>query len=521
MIPKRNSSANTLNHEGAPAFTQSSAMQLYSAVVTSLLNDTFYESENERLLRLRELITQNDPLFVARLAIYAREKMYLRTMPVVLTVELAKHHSGDNLISQTAQRIIQRADEITEMLAYYAFANGRTATKKLNQLSKQLRKGIAEAFNRFDEYQFAKYDRKGAVTLRDALFIVHPKPKNEAQQALFNKIAEQTLETPYTWETELSALGQIPFENQKARAEAFRVKWQELIDSGRLGYMALLRNLRNILEAGVSLDHIEKVAARLSDPKEVAKAKQFPFRFFSAYKEISAGKTDTGILKQLRFSQDDSQKARKIVLKALEAACYQSGANIAGFKEETRVLIACDVSGSMQANVSKNSVVQYYDIGLLLGMLLKSRCKNATVGFFGDRWKIVDLPTEKVLKNTMELRSREGEVGYSTNAYLVIEDLIKRKAVMDKIFFFTDCQMWNSKHGNDNALIQNWKRYKEKVAPNAKVYFFDLTGHGNTPLDLQGNDVYLIAGWSDKVFDVLEALDHAEDALKKITEIEI
>lgn len=77
MIPKRNSSANTLNHEGVPAFTQSSAMQLYSAVVTSLLNDTFYESENERLLRLRELITQNDPLFVARLAIYAREKNVL------------------------------------------------------------------------------------------------------------------------------------------------------------------------------------------------------------------------------------------------------------------------------------------------------------------------------------------------------------------------------------------------------------------------------------------------------------
>lgn len=101
---------------------------------------------------------------------------------------------------------MNRADEITELLACYELLNEREGTKKLNRLSKQLQKGLALAFNRFDEYQFAKYNRNTGVKLRDALFLVHPKAKDEGQQALFDKIVQNTLQTPYTWETELSAL---------------------------------------------------------------------------------------------------------------------------------------------------------------------------------------------------------------------------------------------------------------------------------------------------------------------------
>src|SRR6185312_11467225 len=102
-------------------------------------------------------------------------------------------------------RIIKRADEITELLSYYSLANKRTGMKQLNKLSKQLQKGLNESFNKFDEYQFAKYNRQAAVKLKDALFLVHPKAKDEAQQVLFNKIIRDELAIPYTWETELSA----------------------------------------------------------------------------------------------------------------------------------------------------------------------------------------------------------------------------------------------------------------------------------------------------------------------------
>lgn len=131
-------------------------------------------------------------------------------------------------MSRLIGRVIQRADEITEMLAFYAQANERDGAKQLNRLSKQVQKGIVMAFNKFDAFQFAKYDRDGAaVKLRDALFLTHPVAKDAAQQAIFNQIATGTLETPYTWETELSALGQQKFANEAEKKAAFRV-WRYL-----------------------------------------------------------------------------------------------------------------------------------------------------------------------------------------------------------------------------------------------------------------------------------------------------
>ncbi|WP_229254102.1 TROVE domain-containing protein [Dyadobacter sp. NIV53] len=166
-----------VNYEAAKAFVLNPAMQLYTAVVTWSLNDSFYEKNDDRLVRIRTLIAQNDPLFVARLAVYARHKMYMRSAPLVLVTELAKIHSGDNLIAKLTEKVVSRADEITELLACYQLLNGRTGLKKLNRLSKQLQRGLSASFNNFDEYQFAKYNRDSEIKLRDALFIVHPEGK--------------------------------------------------------------------------------------------------------------------------------------------------------------------------------------------------------------------------------------------------------------------------------------------------------------------------------------------------------
>lgn len=490
----------TANHEGALAWKMGPAAELYAAVVTASLSDTFYEKGQERLERLRLLIAQNEPLFVAKLAVYARTQMHLRSIPLVLTVELAKIHTGDDLVSRTVNRVVQRADEITELLAYYQLSNGRTGPKKLGRLSKQLQKGLAMAFNRFDEYQFAKYDRATEVRLRDALFLVHPKSKNEGQRALFDKIAADTLATPYTWLTELSALGQQPFESAEAKAGAFRAKWEELIDSGRLGYMALLRNLRNILTSEVSAGHVQQVCGLLADARAVEQAKQLPFRFLAAYREV----------KELPSGHTAS------VLDALEEAVQVSIRNLRGFPEEVRVVVACDVSGSMQRPVSARSKVQNYDIGLLLGMLLQHKCRNVVSGMFGDTWKVVNLPRRGVLANVQEFNRREGEVGYSTNGYLVLRDLICRRVVADKVMFFTDCQLWDSR-GQGNSLAQEWRLYKE-IAPGARLYIFDLIGYAHAPVDLRPDDVFLIAGWSDKVFEVLE---QGATALQIIEAVEV
>ncbi|MBR5436799.1 MAG: TROVE domain-containing protein [Muribaculaceae bacterium] len=496
---------NITNHEGAKAYAITPELELYTAVVTTSLDDSFYERGGERVNRIVELIGKVQPMFVAQLAVYTRTVMNLRSVPLLLLVELARRHNGDDLVSRAVEKTVNRADEIMELLMCYQWRNPNPdSVKKLGHLSRQIQVGLQKAFNKFDEYQFAKYDRDNLkVRLRDALFVVHPKAKNEDQQAIFDKIANRQLETPYTWETELSALGQSKFLTDDMRNDAFRQKWKELIHSCRLGYMALLRNLRNILNAGVAYNDISVVTERISDAQQVAKSKQLPFRFLSAYREIE------GI--QSLYT--------KTVMDSLEKAVRHSSANVEGFDENTRVLIAADVSGSMNNPISRNSTIKYYDIGLLLAMLMQSRCKSVISGIFGDSWKPVNVPSNNILMATEKLRQFMNEVGFSTNGHLAIDWLIEHNTVVDKVMMFTDMQMWDSYYG-DASLEASWNRYKQ-IAPDAKLYLFDLVGYGLAPLRIVKPDVYLIAGWSDRIFDILSAVDKGEDALSVIKQIKI
>ncbi len=492
-----------MNYESEKAFVLTPELELYTAVATAGLSDQFYGKIDAKLLRICELIEKNEAAFTAKLAVYVREQMHLRSIPLVLTVELAKRYNGDALVSKLTNRVVKRADEITELLAYFIRANERKNVKQLNKLSKQLQKGLAEAFNKFDEYQFGKYNRDAKVKLKDALFLVHPKAKDEAQQVLFDKIVKDELQVPYTWEVELSALGQQKFDSDEVRKEAVCAKWEELIFSNKLGYMAILRNLRNILEAEVSKAALNKVCGYLSNEKAVANSKQLPFRFLSAYRELK-------VLEHGRVGT---------VLNALEDAVMFSAANIVGYNDETKVVIAADVSGSMGRAISVKSKLLNYDIGLMLAMLLQNSCENVITGMFGDTWKVINVPKKNILSNVEELYRHANEVGYSTNGYLVIKDLLQRRKAVDKIMVFTDCQLWNSNNTNE-SIAEMWKQYK-KIVPNAKLYLFDLAGYGNVPLNVLRDDVFLIAGWSDKIFDVLNAIENGGEALKMIKNIEL
>ena len=496
-----------LNHEGSKAFRMTPEMELYTAAVTSALSGKFYESPKEFVERISSLVGKVDPMFVAQLAVYTRTVMNLRSIPLLLLVELAKVHSGDDIVSRAVGKTVLRADEITELLMCYQWRNPAPGIKKLGKLSRQIQNGLKEAFNRFDEYQFAKYNRDSEVKLKDALFLVHPKAKNEEQQAIFDKIVADTLETPYTWETQLSALGQQHFDSPEEKKAAVSVLWEELLDSGKLGYMAMLRNLRNILLAEVSPGHIQRLCDRLADPEQVAKSKQLPFRFLSAYREVmNVVSPHTGI-----------------VLEALESAALVSAQNIEGFDINTRVLLASDLSGSMFVPVSPKSSIENADIGVLLSSMLRSRCQSVIAGAFGDRWMVVNAPIKPILANTCDLRKSANVVGCSTNGYKVIDWLIEQDICVDKVMFFTDCQMWDSEHRrgwfrSEKFISESWHKYKAKN-PEAKLYLFDLAGYGMSPLNLIEKDVYLIAGWSEKVFDVLKAVDEGEDALSEIRKI--
>lgn len=117
----------------------------------------------------------------------------------------------------------------------------------------------------------------------------------------------------------------------------------------------------------------------------------------------------------------------------------------------------------------------------------------------------------------MDMLKLEGEVGYATNGYKVIDWLIKKHRVMDKVMLFTDCQLWDSYWG-DASLAESWEKYK-LIAPNAKLYLFDLAGYGQSPISMEHDDVFCIAGWSDKVFDILAALERGNSAIDEIRRI--
>jgi len=570
----------TKNYEGEKAWKLDDELALYTRVCTTFLVDQFYTPNfNDELNRIRTLIKKVDPMFVAQLAVYAREAMYLRSIPMVLAVELAKVHKGDNLVRRMAHRIIQRADELTEIVAYYMQANkeqkeGRdyaiikgekvnlpAGTKKnIFKMSKQLAHGIADAFLRFDEYQMKKYEAGDkAIKLRDVLFLTHPQPQNKDQKKLFAKIANNTLSQAATWETASSNMGQKVAQQAKEldldavgkealKAKEAKAMWEKKIDvrgKGELGYMALMRNLMNFLKYDVSLDHLKMVAARLADEREVARSKQLPFRFVSAYRmlreseDISVPSRGYGYGRKTQFSdrevifevrefninhktKDVKNPKVGILLEALEEAVKHACKNIPSFDWDTTVLIAADTSGSMQRSISPKSLLQCYDIGLALSMMLQHKCKVVSAGMFGDSFAVLPLPKDQILRNIDEMHQFEGMVGYSTNGYLVIDYAIeaaKKGINFDKIFLFSDSQLWNSSH-DLRHIDTEWKKLK-KAVPGAKLYIFDLAGYGTSPIDLKQNDVYLIAGWSDKIFDVLKAIDEGSDALKKIKSIEV
>lgn len=493
-----------LNHENAKAFKMSAEMELYTAVCASSMQPKFYESNNECVERIAKLVKQVNPIFVAQLAIYARTVMNLRSVPLLLVVELARVHSGDDLVSRTINKVVLRADEIMELLMCYQWRNPQPGLKKLNKLSNQIKRGLQLAFNKFDEYQFAKYDRRELeVKLRDALFIVHPKAKNEEQQQLFNKIASKSLETPYTWETELSKLGTQHFESLEARQNAFRDKWSELIMSEQLGYMALLRNLRNILNADVNEDILQIVANRISNPHEVARAKQFPFRYYSAYQELV----------------NCANPNIELIVDALEKAIQISVENIPVFGKDEKLMIACDMSASMNIGISKGSKIKLYEVGCTLAMLLQNCCKNLHCGIFANEWEPVNFDNKNILSNISLLRNLIGKVGYGTDGGKPLESLINNKTVYDKVIYFTDCQFWDSQY-DGNTFFKLWEDYKS-IAPNAQLYLFDLAGYEHSPIDITRRDVTIISGWSERIFDILDSIKHIDDSLSQIRNIKV
>jgi hypothetical protein len=417
-------------HEGAPAKHITVELQLRRSVLACLLWESqFYEDGVEIAGRIKELVPKVAPEKVAALAVEARTQMKLRHAPLMLVREMARHATHRKLVAETLEQVIQRADELAEFVAIY-WKDGRVP------LSAQVKKGLAAAFGKFDEYALAKYNREGPIKLRDVLFLIHAKPVDETQAALWKRLVDGELVTPDTWEVALSGGGDK------------REQWERLLRERKLGALALLRNLRNMEQA--------KVDERLvfSALKAMKTERVLPFRFIAA----------------ARYAPQWEQ--------SLEDAMFKCVAEAPKLKGKTVLLV--DVSGSMDAQLSRRAEMTRADAGYGLAVLLREVCEKVEIFSFSE--------------HTRRIPSRRG---------FALRDAIHGSQPHGGTYLGTAVKMVAGSY--DRLIVISDEQAADSVPPPTETgYVINVAGYKNGV----GYGRWLhIDGWSEAVIDYIRAFE--------------
>jgi len=502
------------NEANGIAFKINFQEELFRLVTTSFLNDTFYKTKEEELSRLQDLIQECliiDPAFVLWLAETARIEYNMRTTTHVLIWEIVKTLKGENFkLKDFIYNSITRVDDMVEILSYILPEGKSNKKDRKWKLSHSLVKAYKQLLWfktkkwiivewKFNEYQLAKYNRKGKINLKDLVVLSH------SNSILSWKILNNELKTPFTWEVEISKLDKNDY------LKRFEV-WNRLLSEKKLPYMALLRNLRNISNDyieyakynNLTLTDIKKstflknTINYLTNKEVVLKSKQMPFRYLSAYKTM----------KELKKDNDNEDSKTNLIynifISWIKIAATHSVKNL---EIKWKTAIFADVSYSMESPVSSKSKINCIDIALLFWWMTKVMSKNSISWIFWDQAKLKDLNGDSVFE--MNDNYKKWEVWYATNWYKSIDLLLEKEIKVDKIFLFTDMELYwddwmndsKSKTQIDKSLIKYRKKYW-----NVKVYIFNLSS-SSTDVSNQ-NWVYTISGWSDKIFDYIDVLDN-------------
>lgn len=419
---------NLRTHEGAPAKRINAEMQLRRSLMACMLwEDTFYEDGQEIADRIASLVPLVKPETVASMAIEAREKMKLRHAPLWVVREMARQPKHKGLVAETLSRVIQRADELAEFVALY-WKDGR------QPLSKQVKKGLAQAFTKFDAYQLSKYNRDGAVKLRDVLFLCHAKPKDAGQEQIWKQLVNGTLPAPDTWEVALSS------------GADKKSTWERLLDKNKLGGLALLRNLRNMAQAGVDEELIFNALDRMKTERIL------PFRFIAAAKHAPQWES----------------RIERAMLKCLEGKERLQG----------KTVLLVDVSGSMSCPISNRSDLMRYDAANGLAILARELCEQVAIYSFSSR--VVRIP------------DRHG---------FALRDAIVRSQPHYSTYLGEAVQYINETESYDRLIVLTDEQSHDPVPdPKGKGYMINVASYKNGV----GYGAWThIDGWSEAVIDYI------------------
>jgi len=489
--PITTTDSRALTHEGGVGYVRDAKSELFLLAVTNMVSeDTFYESGKTRDARFKALVhqvTAEDPAWMQGFIPWLRDGANMRSASVIAAVEYAK--AGGRAPRAVVNAALQRADEPGDAIAYLFSEYGR-------KLSGGLQRGIADAVTRlYTERAALRYDGKANTwRMGDVIELVHPTPSAEWQSALFKYLldkrhhpddAERAAGTLTTIGADV-ILRAMPEGDRRAALDSdiFRAAgwnferlsgwlpggmdaaaWEAAIPS--MGYMSLLRNLRNFDDAKISDEAAQYVMTKLADPDEVARSRQFPYRFFSAYMEVAS----------LRWAP------------ALERALSLSVQGIPEVSGKSLVLI--DTSGSMRGFVSGRSKRMRYELAALFAGALAQKSEHVDLVHFADLSRnhneLLRLPLLRLIEGVGSLI---GEVGYGT---AINESIRQHYAGHDRVFVFTDEQ----------------SRDTESGLPDVPIYMFNLGGYRTAFTPSGARNRYTFGGFNDSVFKMVPLLEGA------------
>ncbi|WP_144121960.1 TROVE domain-containing protein [Catellatospora sichuanensis] len=485
--------------EGAPGYAREPKLELFLLSVSNMVGEqTFYERADARDNRFRELVAKVavvDPAWFARFVPWLRLGANLRSASVVAALEGAKAQVAAGIPGSRAivDAALQRADEPGEALAYWLSAYGRA-------LPKPVKRGVADAAVRlYHERSLLKYDSDShALRFADVLELTHPSPRDAAQGELFRHALDRRHQRDNPIPEALSvlraraALMALPVEQRAAVLDpqtlaAAGMTWEALagwrqgpLDAAAwsavipsMGYLALLRNLRNFDQAGVSDEVAAAVAAKLCDPDEVDRSRVLPMRFLSAYNAAPSLRWAYPLEKALQFALGNVPR-------------------LGG-----RTLILVDTSGSMNSTFSRDGSLRCWDAATMFGLALAARAADATVVSFSHDTKVFDLrPGESVLKAVQRFKDGGWFFGGGTSTEHAVR---KHHAGHDRVVILTDEQAhW---HGSADVAAA--------VPARVPVYTWNLAGYrlGHTPV---AGKRYTFGGLTDAAFSMIPLIESGE-----------
>lgn len=505
-----------VNAQGGQSIKLSPELEMVG-LLASGLDGRFYEKESERETRLIDIIKavgKKDPELVAKALVYARSVMGQRSVTHVGAVAAVNVLSGNPLASRFYGKrdrkenrggIVYRLDDILEIVAYYFMRNPGSP------LPNSMKRGFKNALEASDTYELAKYQGNGkSVSLVDVVNLVHPKP-SEKMQETFKKLMKGELKQFNTAEDKNTKSGQEIAEKvksgkiTKAQAEvelkeAKAENWKQLIEEGTLGYLALLKNLRNIVS--VASDEVFTQALdMLVDEKRVRKSLVFPHQIDIAFEVLMA---EGGNIAQNR---------RTRLLTAVNKAYELAIPNLTELFSYGRTAVVIDTSGSMTTQVSMGQSrinSRAVDKAALIGATLAKGIGADMYHFSNSCDQLTFNPLDSVntIKNFVVNRSFGGGTEFNS----IFRSL---NGKYDRVFVISDMQ------GCDSILRNS--SYQSYVRQNGQpyVYSIDLCGYGNTMFK-QSDKLIQLYGYSADIYESIKTSEIDPKAiLKEIRKIVI